>query len=407
MPRIAFLPRTRPAFSQAATATALGAVLSLTLFAEPLHAAPVPRAIDRSGFSAASSIAPNVRQRAALRRLVQSDPEAQALFAPFAAAAEAAMKDVPNPIALIQSEGKLAQDPVKLRTQASLRDMPKIAALGWMSAVHGESLSPPSNPYARKAKEFILAWADRNRSQGNPINDTKLEPLLVAYDLTRAAFTPAEQARVEAYLRQIVQEQERTRISNPGSARSNWNSHRLKVTGLTAFLLKDPVLIKAAVAGYRRQVDENLLPDGSSTDFHHRDALHYHLYDIEPLLTLAIVARRNGIDLYTYRSPTQASLVKSSEWLIPFCDGSKSHAEFVHSKVSFDQKRAASGDAHYAAGRLFNPRQALSALALAASFDAPGKPRFAAVEKAVAGKPAARFVSWQDVLNAISRGEAP
>ncbi|MES2460043.1 MAG: alginate lyase family protein [Armatimonadota bacterium] len=407
MPRTVFPRRIGTPILARTAALSLAALISLPLAAVPLHAADVSRPAEISRVKADSTISPDLKERAALRRLVQSDPEARALFAAFTETANDALKDTPNPIAIIQSEGKLAKDPVKIRTQASLRDMPKIAALGWAAAVQEKPVSDPSNAYARKAKEFILAWADTNQSQGNPINDTKLEPLLVAYDLTRTVFTPEEQARVTTYLRQMVKEGEKTRISNPGSARSNWNSHRLKVTGLIAFLLQDPVLIKGAIEGYRRQVDENLLPDGSSTDFHHRDALHYHLYDIEPLLTLAIAARRNGTDLYSYRSPSKASLAHSTEWLIPYCDGSKTHAEFVNSKVSFDQKRAASGDAHYAAGRLFNPRQALSALALAAAFDPPGKPRFETLEKAVAGKPTARFASWQDVLNKVSRGETP
>ena len=40
----------------------------------------------------------------------------------------------------------------------------------------------------------------------------------------------------------------------------------------------------------KKQIAANLRPDGSSLDFHERDALHYHCYDLEPLLTLAIAA---------------------------------------------------------------------------------------------------------------------
>ena len=47
--------------------------------------------------------------------------------------------------------------------------------------------------------------------------------------------------------------------------------------------------------GYRRQVAVDLDADGSSFDCHERDALHYHLYTLQPLLTLALAARRNGI----------------------------------------------------------------------------------------------------------------
>lgn len=64
--------------------------------------------------------------------------------------------------------------------------------------------------------------------------------------------------------------------------------------GLIGFVLHDEPLIDRTVAAYKEQIDHNLLPDGSSYDFHERDALHYHIYDITPLLTLAIAARNSG-----------------------------------------------------------------------------------------------------------------
>lgn len=347
------------------------------------------------------AISPTRPQQQALARLVADDPEAHALFATLLQTAQDALTETPQPIAAIRTEGKLPQDPLKIATQHSLRDIGRIGALGWAAALTGDPNSL-TNPYTAKAKEYILAWADTNISRGDPIDDTNLERLFVTYDLVRGAFSPEEQGRVELWLRQVAQAEQRTGRKTSTTTRNNWNSHRLKVIGLIAFLLHDPSLIANVVAGYRRQVAGDLDADGSSFDFHERDALHYHLYTLEPLLTLAIDARRNGIDLYDYQAPSGASLPKSLQFLVPYCDGTKTHAEFVGSKVAFDRKRAEAGDPHYRAGRLFDPHQALSTLALAAAFDA----QYESLERDVSDKKTARFVSWQDVLNAVGKKEA-
>ena len=46
--------------------------------------------------------------------------------------------------------------------------------------------------YSSKADEFILAWAGVNQSDGDAINETQFEPLIVAYDLLRGTFSEAD-----------------------------------------------------------------------------------------------------------------------------------------------------------------------------------------------------------------------
>jgi hypothetical protein len=159
-------------------------------------------------------------------------------------------------------------------------------------------------------------------------------------------------------------------------------------------------LIDYTSRAFKEQVDKNLYPDGSSFDFHERDALHYHCYDLEPLLTLAAAADQSHIDLYSHVSPKGASIAKSVQFLVPYCDGTQTHAEWVHSKVSFDRKRADSGDAHFKAGALFEPRNGRRTLELAAYFD----PSLDPLIIRLAGD-AERYPSWQMVLNAVRKRE--
>src|SRR4051812_28240376 len=70
-------------------------------------------------------------QRAKLKALIESDAEAAARFAEVQKDADAALTAEPNPIHHILSEGKLKNDPDKIRTGRSMQDMARLRALGY------------------------------------------------------------------------------------------------------------------------------------------------------------------------------------------------------------------------------------------------------------------------------------
>ncbi len=297
-------------------------------------------------------------QKARLIELTRQDPVAKAEFAKLQALADAALSATPNPIKKIQTEGKLAGDPVKIATETAFRDMRALFALGYAYEITGET------KYAEKTRAFILAWAETNQPTGDPIDETSLEPLLVAYDQTRATFPADARTAADRYLHKIVAAEWGAR-----QVTNNWQSHRLKIIGLAAYVLRDETQIARALQGFKDQIAVNLNADGSSLDFRDRDALHYHVYDLEPLLTLAITAQNHGLNLYDYPGKDGASLRRSVHFLIPFCIGEREHHEFVNSKVAFDRKRAANGEKAYQVGRLFRPEEGFKALSLAAFLD--------------------------------------
>jgi hypothetical protein len=333
------------------------------------------------------SLTPTQCQR--LAEIVRSDQDAAAMFAVLKREADQSLSDQPEPIERIQTEGKLPGDPARIKSRDALADMGKLMSLGWVYAVTGES------KYAAKARQFILAWTIVNRSKGDPIDDTSLEPLLLSYDLTRGIFSPEERQFVDAHLQGVAAAEMASAKKDANNQYNNWHSHRLKIVGLIALSLHDRPLIEQIARMYRDQIDHNIESDGSTTDFHERDALDYHIYDLEPLLTLAIAAQGNGIDLYSYQSPHGGSLSKGIQFLIPFAQGIKTHAEFVHSKVKFDRKRAEAGDIEHQAGRPFNPPSAIPILALAEYFD----PSLLGLIQNLASKPGQKYVTWQMVLN--------
>jgi hypothetical protein len=107
--------------------------------------------------------------------------------------------------------------------------------------------------------------------------------------------------------------------------------------------LGDAKLFNRARRQFRDHLDRNLLPDGEPVDFRQRDALHYVVYDLEPLVRAAMAARLRGEDWLRVTGETGRSLALGLEWLTPYARGEQTHHEFVRTKVEFDRQRQVRG----------------------------------------------------------------
>lgn len=142
------------------------------------------------------------------------------------------------------------------------------------------------------------------------------------------------------------------------------------MVGEIGYTLNDKFLINWTDANLNSHIQVNLNPDGTSLDFKERDAIHYHIYDLEPLLKLSIIIKRaTGKNLYRYLAPSGSSIQKSVEWLIPYAKGEKQHEEYVHTTVKFDRDRAKNNEPGFAPGTMFDPKLALPVLRLSSYFD--------------------------------------
>ena len=307
--------------------------------------------------------------------------------------ADAALTADPHPIDTIRTEGLLQGDPRKTATQQALRDLPKIYALSLAWRVSSK------RKYLEKAAVFLGAWAAANHPRGDPIDDTNLDPAVEAFDLVKEALTSQQAAAIRDWLLLTANTELTAPYNRPGRGTSsnNWHSHRLKIVGEIAFAIGDTTLEGIVVRGLTEQIGRNLNADGSSADFVTRDALHYHVYDLEPLLKLAILLKRaTGVDYYVYTAATGSSIKKSVDWVLPFLNGEKTHPEFVNSTVEFDRRRAQNGEAAYKAGTLFEPRNGIATLLLAAYFD----PSQMELARKLIGT-GDRYPAWQAVVNAV------
>ena len=329
-----------------------------------------------------------------LATLIKTDPGVKKKYEALKALADAAINQVPNPVDTITSEGHLVTDPKKILTQKALADMNKVYALAFTYKLTRKQ------KYLQKCMEYIVAWASVNHGTGNPINDTKLDLQLEAYDLVKDEINLSKREITETWLSSVANRE----IANPRfkstnkSAHNNWNSHRIKVVGMIAYILGNENYKLFTDTSMKTQILKNLYANGAGMDFEERDALHYHIYTLEPLLKTAILIKRaTGIDYFTHTSLSGSSIQKSVTFLIPFATGVQVHHEFVNSKTPFDRQRAANKEPGYSIGDDFNPQTAIEVLCYAAYFT----PGYSGIVKKILGTPDA-YPTWQSVLNAVS-----
>jgi hypothetical protein len=152
-----------------------------------------------------------------------------------------------------------------------------------------------------------------------------------------------------------------------GTFRNNWQSHRVKLIAMAAFTLDNRKMINAAQRLFVEHIGDNIEPDGSTVDFKERDALHYVTYDLQPLVTAALAARRHNRNWLPEKATNDATLAAALNWLTPYALGTKTHEEFVHSEVPFDAKRREAGLPGYSGE--WDPKNATELFHLAARLD--------------------------------------
>lgn len=291
------------------------------------------------------------------------DPHAHYTVTPEA---KEALNGSPHPLVHLHLEHTLKGNPDAAATKESLKDMKKMLALAEAYKATG------SDVYASKAKEYILSWARTNKSEGSSINDGFLQPLIQSYALLKdsPAFKNDLQADhdLRGYFKSIVDAQ----LSAQDKANflvNNHYAHRVEILADIGFATGDKTLIDKSIKMFKVHIDHNMNHDGSTFDFHQRDALHYQQEDLVPLLRMAEVAQRNGYeDLFNYTNKVGGSLRNSVEFELPYITGEKHHKEFVNTTVQHDRDRAAAGDPEYAP-HWWQPKKAKEVLILAELLD--------------------------------------
>lgn len=329
-----------------------------------------------------------------LKKLIKQDDGVKKQYLNFKALADSSLATVPSPVDTVFSEGRLASDPKKIKSLKALKDVNRMYALALSYKIEG------NNAYLKKTTDFLVAWANLNKPMENPINDTKFEAAFEAYDLVKNDLSRNDNETIKKWLSVMAYKELNHPFfskKKPGSPTSNWNSHRIKVIGMIAYAINDDSLKIFINTALPSQIATNLYADGSGMDFKERDALHYQVYTLEPLIKLAVVVNRaTGKDFYKYVSVVGSSLQKSMEFLLPYTTGEKTHEEFVNSKTEFDKKRAINKESNFITGALYQPSHGLNLFAMATYF----QPDYLQIVQKLQ-KSEEKYPNWDVVLNHI------
>ncbi|HEY1609455.1 MAG TPA: alginate lyase family protein [Paraburkholderia sp.] len=290
-----------------------------------------------------------------------ADPGVKALVANV----QAHLNDAPRPLARLHTEGTLPHQGIYDQSVDAQKDLDLMrdAALAWRAT--------GDERYLRLVDRFLYAWSTTYQPSFNPIDETHFEALILAYDMTASALPVKTRNAAMAFITKLATGYIAQIDAQPrplrGTFANNWQSHRIKLIAMAAFTLDNRRMIATAQRLFVEHLGDNIAPDGSTLDFKERDALYYAAYDLQPLVTAALAARRHNRNWLNERARNGATLARALDWLVPYALGQKTHDEFVHSSVPFDATRREAGLPGFTGA--WDPKSAAELFHLAARLD--------------------------------------
>ena len=201
------------------------------------------------------------------------------------------------------------------------------------------------------AAAALISWARVYRPTGNPIDEWFFVPLLQAVDLVAGSLPAAGQAALLGWAGQFALCGDRFyagRAPRNPSRGNNWMARRLLIRSVAATVAGDAGA-RAATPGLLREFAErNYVAgpsgerDGRTFDFIQRDALHYHVAAVQPLVEIALYTP----DLVDRAA--RAAIGSGLEFVRPFFLGEREHVEFARTTISFDRERRDDGNPVFA-----------------------------------------------------------
>lgn len=114
----------------------------------------------------------------------------------------------------------------------------------------------------------------------------------------------------------IAQKESRTE-NNHG----NW--YVTQVAGI-AWYLDQPQVIKQMATLMKSKLDVQLMPDGTQpAELARTRSFHYSYFNLQAISLMAILAQKNGIDLWNYQTPQGGGVIKSLDFMAKYTDDSQ------------------------------------------------------------------------------------
>lgn len=247
-----------------------------------------------------------------------------------------------HPLPELHSAGKITpDDPELLASRLAMQDAGKIAVLALTYRLTKNKV------YFNHTKQTLLDWARVNQPTGHPIDETKLDGMIWAYDLIACELAPQDKHTILHWF-DTMWSKKNAWIFTPMTRTNNHRIHQIKM-----LLLLDKIL-QRGTDGLRetrnaaQYAQINLDPKtGKSVDYIQRHALFYHNYDVQAWLEISLLSDCCHTD-------TDQAFAFLRQKIITQHIGN----EFTHSQVKLDQHRAQQGFAYAKAGGKFDIRRA-------------------------------------------------
>jgi hypothetical protein len=276
------------------------------------------------------------------------------------ALAQAALSRFPHPMVHVHTEGTLPHQGIRDQSIEAERDWPAARDLAVGYCVTGNTI------YLKHADAILDAWMKTYQPNFNPIDETGLEQLFLAADILDNAMPPALFAQWQAFAAKLSTGY-LTQIDRNAAKAENWQSHRIKLAAMSSYLIADTGAIGHVESAFTAQLDGNINSSGEVADYSRRDAIHYVVYDLEPLVMSALAAHDHGENWYGIVAPGGSTLPSALQWLSPYATGAQTHQEFNHSSVSFDMDRRNAGEPGFSG--VWSPKTSASLYLYASALD--------------------------------------
>ncbi|MCW8193824.1 hypothetical protein F6455_03360 [Proteobacteria bacterium 005FR1] len=198
--------------------------------------------------------------------------------------AKKAVLHPPAAVVVLRSAGvRDKTDPQLVKTRRAFRDADHAVISALAFRVSGE------RRYLDHARDILLHWSATNKPTGHPIDETRLEGLIWSFAVLCDQLNGSDRNRVLDYFERLYTAKQHWEFG-PQTAVNNHRTHHLKL-----MILLDRVLSQASRLTRDRQAAElhlsnNLDPDtGVSVDYRQRDALFYHVYNLEAWLEIELL----------------------------------------------------------------------------------------------------------------------
>jgi hypothetical protein len=258
------------------------------------------------------------------------------------------LKKSPNSIPVLGSAGKInITDSNLISSRKALQDADHAAVLALTFALTNNT------DYLNKTRDILLSWSVVNQPTGNPVDETRLEGMIWAYDLVSCFLVEKDREIIESWFDNMRAKKLSWKFG-PLTTNNNHRIHQQKMILLLDKILNRDEDWKDDLAKTQKYSEINLnVITGESIDYKERDALYYHNYDLQSWLEISLISG-------CCKQPvTQAFNFLSNHILSHNIGG-----EFLYSNAKIDKLRDEGGFEYAKKGGNFDVKKAASTIVM-------------------------------------------